>query len=94
MAGNKERERAVDRKLVAEMEHLIPRVRGSEKMKEVAEKEKEKEKEAVMVVDKEKEVVTEQVPERRVRKKVQQQMQRVKQRLLVGGGVENEMDVD
>ena len=32
MAGNKERAKAANRKLVAENEHLLPRVRGSEKM--------------------------------------------------------------
>ncbi|KAI0996139.1 hypothetical protein K3495_g12041 [Podosphaera aphanis] len=31
MAGNKERERALNRKLVAENEHLLPRMRASEK---------------------------------------------------------------
>lgn len=83
MAGNKERERAVNRKLVAENEHLLPRVRGSEKLKEIVQAEEEP------VVEE----VTVQVPEQRVKKK-QQQQQQVKQRLLVGGGIENEMDVD
>lgn len=32
MAGNKERTKAADRKLVAENEHLLPRVRASERM--------------------------------------------------------------
>lgn len=32
MAGNKERAKAADRKLVAENEHLLPRIRGSEKV--------------------------------------------------------------
>jgi len=32
MAGNKERAKAANRKLVAENEHLLPRVRGSEKV--------------------------------------------------------------
>ena len=72
MAGNKARERAENRKLVAENEHLLPRVRASEKLAEVVEEE-----------------VTMELPEQTHRKK-----QRVKQRLLVGGGVENEMDVD
>jgi len=34
MAGNKERERAANRKLVAENEHLLPKVRASERMEE------------------------------------------------------------
>lgn len=87
MAGNKERERAANRKLVAENEHLLPRVRGSDKMKEVAQA-AEAEVEPVV------EEVTVQVPEQRVRKKMQLQQQKIKQRLLVGGAVENEMDVD
>lgn len=37
MAGNKERERAANRKLVAENEHLLPRIRASEKMQHKAE---------------------------------------------------------
>ena len=89
MAGNKERERAANRKLVAENEHLLPRARGSGKMKEV---EAQAAEEQPVV-----EEVTVQVPEQRVRKKMQQQQQqqqKIKQRLLVGGGIENEMDVD
>lgn len=51
MAGNKEREREADRKLVAENEHLLPRMRGSERkaleeagemVEEVVEREKSK----------------------------------------------------
>ncbi|KAI9816452.1 MAG: ATPase-activating ribosome biosynthesis protein [Pycnora praestabilis] len=34
MAGNKERQKAADRKLVAENEHLLPKVRASERMRE------------------------------------------------------------
>ncbi|KAL8941914.1 MAG: hypothetical protein Q9211_001609 [Gyalolechia sp. 1 TL-2023] len=34
MAGNKEKEKAANRKLVAENEHLLPRVRASERMAE------------------------------------------------------------
>ncbi|KAG7008794.1 hypothetical protein G7Y79_00004g013780 [Physcia stellaris] len=37
MAGNKEREKAANRKLVAENEHLLPRIRASEKMQHEAE---------------------------------------------------------
>lgn len=32
MAGNKERQKAADRKLVAENEHLLPKMRASERM--------------------------------------------------------------
>lgn len=76
MAGNKEREKAANRKLVAENEHLLPRVRASEKMTQVVEEPVEEE-------------VTMVIPAQTQRKK-----QNVKQRLLVTGGVENQMDVD
>jgi len=33
MAGNKERQKAADRKLVAENSHLLPKMRGSERRK-------------------------------------------------------------
>lgn len=75
MAGNKEREKAADRKLVAENEHLLPRVRASEKMTQAVEAPLEEE-------------MTVELPAQRPRKK-----QNVKQRLLVTGGVENQMDV-
>ncbi|MCJ1416996.1 ATPase-activating ribosome biosynthesis protein [Xylographa parallela] len=71
MAGNKERQREADRKLVAENEHLLPRQRASERM-------------ALDEMDEER--VT--VPALEEKRK-----QKLKQRLLVGGGVE-EMDVD
>ena len=76
MAGNKERELAANRKLVAENEHLLPRVRASERMaKEVVEESLETE---AMEIPAQKEKKT----------------KRVKQRLRVGGGVVEEMDVD
>ena len=76
MAGNKEREQAANRKLVAENEHLLPRVRASERMaEEMVEESLETE---VMEIPAQKEKKT----------------KRVKQRLVVGGGVEKEMDVD
>ena len=75
MAGNKERERAANRKLVAENEHLLPRQRASERL--AAEVEEPLEVEAV------------EVPVQKVREK-----KRMKQRLRVGGGVEDSMDVD
>ncbi|MCJ1432226.1 ATPase-activating ribosome biosynthesis protein [Xylographa pallens] len=71
MAGNKERQREADRKLVAENEHLLPRQRASERM-------------ALEEMDEER-VVVPALEEKR--------KQKLKQRLLVGGGVE-EMDVD
>ncbi|MCJ1389498.1 ATPase-activating ribosome biosynthesis protein [Xylographa bjoerkii] len=72
MAGNKERQREADRKLVAENEHLLPRQRASERM---------------ALEDMNGETATVPVLEEKNRK------QKLKQRLLVGGGVE-EMDVD
>ena len=75
MAGNKEKEKAANRKLVAENEHLLPRVRGSEKMQEVIEEPLAEE-------------MTLEEPVQKVKTK-----RNMKQRLLVGGGVER-MDVD
>ncbi|KAL8641090.1 MAG: hypothetical protein Q9228_002057 [Teloschistes exilis] len=77
MAGNKEKERAADRKLVAENEHMLPKQRASERLAE--------EMEAEPLVEK---LVEEVQPQRLNRK------QKVRQRLLVDGRVENEMDVD
>jgi large subunit ribosomal protein L24e len=73
MAGNKEKAKAADRKLVAENEHLLPRVRASERMQDVVE-----------------EPLAEEV---RLEQPVQKVKAKKRQRLLVGGGVE-EMDVD
>ncbi|MCJ1301848.1 ATPase-activating ribosome biosynthesis protein [Hypocenomyce scalaris] len=78
MAGNKERAKAADRKLVVENEHLLPRVRASERMAE------EKMEEEPLV----EEQAVEKLPIVKGRQKT-----KVKQRMLVGGGVE-EMDVD
>ena len=75
MAGNKERARAANRKLVAENEHLLPRQRASERM--AVEMEEPLEVEAM------------EIPLQNMKEK-----KRVKQRMKVGGGVENEMDVD
>ncbi|KAL8650044.1 MAG: hypothetical protein Q9210_004056 [Variospora velana] len=82
MAGNKEKQKAADRKLVAENEHLLPRQRASERIAE------EMEAEAMEAEPLETPVVQEAPPRKIARK------QKVKQRLLVGGGVENVMDVD
>ncbi len=77
MAGNKERAKAADRKLVAENEHLLPRVRGSEKVAMEVEVPLELELEAIEVPA---------MKEKRERK--------VKQKIRVDGGVEDEMDVN
>lgn len=75
MAGNREKVRAANRKLVAENEHLLPRQRASERI--AAEVEVPLEVEAM------------EVPVQKV--KYQSKM---KQRMKVGGGVEDVMDVD
>lgn len=75
MAGNKERARAANRKLVAENEHLLPRQRASERM--AAEVAEPLEAEAM------------EVPVQNLK-----EMKRVKQRMKVGGGGEDVMDVD
>ncbi|KAL8998510.1 MAG: hypothetical protein Q9169_002453 [Polycauliona sp. 2 TL-2023] len=78
MAGNKKRERAANRKLVEENEHLLPKMRASERI--AAELEQEREP---LV-----EEIEQEVPPQKLKRK-----QKTKQRLLVSGGVE-EMDVD
>ena len=75
MAGNKERVRAANRKLVAENEHLLPRQRASERM--------------AMEVEEPLEVEAMEVPVQKVKEK-----KIMKRRMKVGGGVEDEMDVD
>ena len=79
MAGNKEREREANAKLVAENSHLLPRVRGSEKM--------------VQDVEEVEGMVQEERVEVPVVREKQKQKMKGKQRMLVNGGVE-EMDVD
>ena len=76
MAGNKERQRLADRKLVAENEHLLPKMRASERLAMEA---------ANLDLD-------EELPA--VKAKVFGKIQQRKQKLLVDGGVEDEMDVD
>jgi large subunit ribosomal protein L24e len=76
MAGNKEREKEANRKLVAENEHLLPKMRASERAALEAEN---------------KEV--EEVPLERHQTKVFGKMKQ-RRKVLVDGGVEDEMDVD
>ena len=80
MAGNKERAKAANAKLVAENEHLLPRQRASEKM--AAEVEEPLTVEATETVE---------VPVQKQKVKV---AKKIKQRLVVGGGVQDETDVD
>lgn len=95
MKGNKQREKDANRKLVAENEHLLPRVRGSElkrrreEEQEGMEVEVEVEEDVVVVVEDEEEERVE------VKKKKGILKGKRKQRLLVSGGTENEdMEVD
>lgn len=74
MVDNKEKQRKADRKLVAENEHLLPRVRASERIAA--------------------EALEEQVESTEVPQTKEKRRQKVKQRLLVGGGVEERMEVD
>lgn len=94
MKGNKQREKDANRKLVAENEHLLPRVRGSE-LKRRREEEGEQEGMEVELEVEEVEVVEKEEEERvKVSKKMILKGKR-KQRLLVNGGTENEdMEVD
>lgn len=81
MAGNKERERAANRKLVAENEHLLPKVRASDKIAMEVEK-------PLLEDRKSAEDVLNPLDQPIARKR------KVKRRLLVGGGVEERMDVE
>ena len=80
MAGNKERERMANAKLVAQNEHLLPRIRASEKM--------------AMDVEVPSEIKATETIKEPVQKQKQKNTKKVKQRLLVGGGTTEEMDVD
>ncbi|KAL8737819.1 MAG: hypothetical protein Q9181_001310 [Wetmoreana brouardii] len=77
MAGNKEEEKAANRKLVAENEHLLPKVRASQRIVDEMEQEP-------LVED-----IEQEAPPQRLKEK-----QKTRQRLLVGGDVENEMDMN
>ena len=77
MAGNKERQRAADRKLVAENSHLLPRMRASER---IALEEANGEEVDELQLEKAKSTVFGKMQQRR--------------KVLVDGGVEDEMDVD
>jgi large subunit ribosomal protein L24e len=76
MAGNKEREREANRKLVAENEHLLPKMRASEK-----------------AALEENGAEVEEMPLEREKSKVFGKMKQ-RRKVLVDGGVEDEMDMD
>lgn len=83
MKGNKQRQKDMDRKLVAENSHLLPKMRGSERKK------LEEEAEAAgLEVDLEDEVA---VP---MEKSKAFGKMKVRRKALVDGGAEEEMDVD
>ena len=83
MEGNKEAQRMADAKLVVENEHLLPRVRGSEK------------KAMEMEVENDLKIADQQAAEVQVQAPVKAKGKtKIKQKLLVGGGVENVMDTD
>lgn len=79
MEGNKERQKAADRKLVAENEHLLPKIRGSERR-------------ALEEALGEGQLVDEVEPQKEKTKVFGKMKARKKQ--LVDGGVEDEMEVD
>jgi large subunit ribosomal protein L24e len=79
MEGNKEKERAANRKLVAENEHLLPKMRGSERL--ALEKER---------MDG---GIDEEMPLPVEKAKVFGK-QKMRRKVLVDGGIEGEMEVD
>ena len=81
MEGNKARQRLEDAKLVAENEHLLPRMRGSEK------------KALEMNVDENVLRLEEEATIETTQKPIKTR-QKVKKKLLVGGGVEEVMDIE
>jgi large subunit ribosomal protein L24e len=80
MEGNKERERAANRKLVAENQHLLPKMRESERLA------LEKERGEVSLAEK--------APPLKVEKAEVFGRQKMRRKMLVGGSVEDEMEVD
>ncbi len=79
MEGNKEKEKAANRKLVAENQHLLPKMRGSERL--ALEKEKMEGE------------IEEEMPLKAEKAKVFGK-QKMRRKLLNDGGVEDEMEVD
>jgi large subunit ribosomal protein L24e len=79
MEGNKERERAANRKLVAENEHLLPKMRGSERL--ALEKKR---------MDGE---IEEEIP-LQVEKAMVFGKQKTRRKVMVDGGIEDEMEVN
>ena len=82
MEGNKQRQRDIDAKLVAENEHLLPKMRGSERKALEAQAREE----AMAMEDEETTAIEAEEPVKVKRK--------VKRKLLVTGGTEDVMDTD
>ena len=84
MEGNKERQRMADAKLVLENEHLLPRMRGSE----------QKALEMAIEPNNAQEILDQiSVPPAQQSMKSKQK-QKMKKRLLVGGGTEDVMETE
>jgi large subunit ribosomal protein L24e len=81
MEGNKEREKAANRKLVAENSHLLPKMRGSERL-------------AIEQRRLDGEEVEEEEPMKAAPTKVFDKMTARRNKVLVDGGVEERMDLD
>lgn len=79
MEGNKEMERAANRKLVAENEHLLPKMRGSERLSLARERMGDE--------------IEEEMP-LPVEKAMVFGKQKMRRKILVDGGIEDEMQVD
>ncbi|KAG8534204.1 uncharacterized protein KY384_001048 [Bacidia gigantensis] len=82
MEGNKERQILADAKLVAENEHLLPRMRGSERKALEMEIDKENAHEVL-------EEIAVPISQRSAKTK-----QKMKRKLLVGGGTEDSMETE
>ena len=84
MEGNKERQRMADAKVVLENEHLLPRMRGSEKKALEMEIEPQKAQEVLDQISV--------LPAQQALKS--KQKLKMKKRLLVGGGTEDVMETE
>ena len=89
MAGNKERERLANAKLVAEQGHLLPRVRGSEKVAMGMDGDEEGGEGMALEAD-----LLEGEEEMLPLEKVNKMKSKGRKRLRVGGATVDEMDVD
>jgi large subunit ribosomal protein L24e len=91
MAGNKQRQREMDRKLVEENQHLLPRERASERLAREAEERIQQAEE--MGVEAMQTETMEASSQLQLRKKKKEKQSLVQKRLSAGG-VETSMDLD